>query len=235
MNTNVAKLLGRLLETKSETIKMGTDVHARDLAVAIQVDDARPLRPQTMGRAQLLAVVRGLVAAGRKVYVGYETGPCGYGLHYQWQAAGAHSHVNVAEALADGRRQKTDKLDAAALCDKLARYLRGNPKAMTPVRVPSEEEQRRRSECRLREHLKQSRQQWEARGRSLLLFYGHHVAGQWWRGQRWQGLQAGVSPWLLEELTLMRATIVQLDEQEQARRKKLEAKAPPHLPKAIGP
>jgi transposase len=179
-------------------------------------------------------VVRGLVAAGRKVYVGYETGPCGYGLHYQLQAAGAQSHVLVAEALADGRRQKTDKLDAAALCDKLDRYLRGNPKAMTPVRVPSEEEQRRRSECRLREQLKQSRQQWEARGRSLLLFYGHHVAGQWWRGQRWQDLQAGVSPWLLEELTLMRATIVQLDEQEQARRKKLEAKAPPQLPKAIG-
>lgn len=232
--TNVTKLLGRLLETKSEKIKIGVDVHARDLAVAIQVDDARPLRPQTMVRAQLLAVVRGLVAAGRKVYVCYETGPCGYGLHFELQAAGAESYVIVAEVLADGRRQKTDKLDAAALCDKLDRYLRGNPKAMTPVRVPSEEEQRRRSECRLRDQLKQSRHQWEARGRSLLLFYGQHVTGRWWSGQRWKDLQAVVSPWLLEELTVMRTTIVQLDEQEKAARKKLEAKAPPQLPKAIG-
>lgn len=68
----------------------------------------------------------------------------------------------------------------------------------------------------------------------MLLFYGQHVTGRWWSGQRWKDLQAVVSPWLLEELTVMRTTIVQLDEQEKAARKKLEAKAPPQLPKAIG-
>ena len=232
--TNVTKLLGRLLETKSEKIKIGVDVHARDLAVAIQVDDARPLRPQKMLREQLLAVVRGLVAAGRKVYVCYETGPCGYGLHFALQAAGAQSYVIVAETLMDGRRQKTDQLDAAALCDKLDRYLRGNVKAMTPVRVPSEEEQRGRSECRLRDQLKQSRHQWEARGRSALLFHGHHVSGKWWRGARWAELERTVPGWLMAQLSVIRATILQLDEQEQALRTKLEASAPAQLPKAVG-
>jgi transposase len=210
VKTNTQKLLGRLLETKSEKIKFGVDVHARDLVVSVQEDDARPLRPQRMLRAQLLCIVRGLVAAG------------------------AESYVIVAETLMDRRRQKTDQLDAAAWCDKLGRYLRGNVKAMTPVRVPSEEEQRGRSEGRLRDQLKQSRHQWEARGRSLLLFHGYHVSGQWWRGARWAELERTLPAWLLEQLGVMRQTILQLDAQERALRTRLEASAPKELPKAVG-
>jgi len=233
-NTNIEKLLGRLLESKSETIKIGCDIHARNLAVSIQEDDARPLRPQMMLQPQLIRLVQGLVKAGRKVYVCYETGPCGYGLYFELQAAGAQAYVIVAEVLGDGRKQKTDKLDAAALCDKLDRYLRGNTKAMTPVRVPSLEEQQRRSSGRLRGQLKSSRHQWEARGRSLMLFYGHHVTGKWWSKSRWEDLEEGLPPWLIEPLTIIRASIVQLDEQEKALRMQLEAAAPKPLPKAIG-
>jgi transposase len=234
INTNVQKLLGRLLESKSETIKIGCDIHAVELAVAIQVDGAKPLRPQMMLREQLLAVVRGLIAAGRKVYVCYETGPCGYGLYEDLKAAGAECYVIVAEALGDGRKQKTDKLDAAALCDKLDRYVRGNTKAMTPIRVPSMEEQKGRSVGRLRDQLKQSRNQWAARGRSLMLFYGHHVKGSWWSERQWTQLHPTLPAWLVEQLAIMRATIVQLDQQEKALRKQLEAEAPKQLPKAFG-
>jgi transposase len=233
-NTNVQKLIGRLLESKSEAVKFGVDVHARDLAVAIQVDGARPLRPQVMSREQLRTVVGAVIEAGREVHVCYETGPCGYGLHFALEEAGAKSYVVVAEVLADGRRQKTDKLDAAALCDKLDRYLRGNTKAMTPVRVPSVEEQRRRSEGRLRDQLKKSRHEWEARGRSLMLFYGHHVTGKWWTSRRWTELQHTLDAWLMEPLEVIRASILQLDEQEKKLRQKLEATAPTALPKAIG-
>lgn len=232
--TNVTKLVGRLLETKSETIKIGCDVHARDLAASIQIDDARPLRPQKMTAEQLRTVVRELVKAGREVHVCYETGPCGYGLYFALQAVGAQAYVIVAEVLSDGRKQKTDKLDAAALCDKLDRYLRGNTKAMTPVRVPSPQEQERRSDGRLREQLKRSRGQWEARGRSLLLFYGHHVRGKWWSQKRWVELAQTLPRWLSERLTIIRVTIAQLDEQEKALRVQLEAQAPQPLPKAIG-
>lgn len=232
--TNPEKLLGRLLETKSEKIKLGCDVHARDVAVAIQVDDARPLRPQKMSAAQLVALVRGLIAAGRRVHACYETGPCGYGLHDELRAAGAEAYVIVAESLGDGRKQKTDKLDAAALCDKLDRYLRGNAKAMTPVRVPDAGERIRRSEARLREQLKRSRHQWQARGRSLLLFHGHHVTGRWWSPASWSALIEQVPGWLVAQLDLMREALLQLDRQEQTLRKKLEAEAPSALPKAIG-
>lgn len=234
INTNVSKLLGRLLETKSEKIKIGCDIHARDLAVSIQVDGAQPLRPQIMTRAQLIQLVQGLVRAGRAVHLCYETGPCGYGLYYELKAAGADAYVVVAEVLANGHKQKTDKLDAAALCDKLDRYLRGNTKAMTAVRVPTPEEQRRRSVCRLRDQLKRDRHQWEARGRSLMLFYGHHVTGKWWGKARWATLETALGAWLVEQLNVMRATILQLDQQERALRAKLEAEAPQQLPKAIG-
>lgn len=232
--TNVEKLLGRLLETKSEKIKLGCDIHARDLAVAVQVDDARALRPQTMAAAQLLVLVRGLIAGGRQVHACYETGPCGYGLHDQLRAAGADAYVIVAEVLGDGRKQKTDKLDAAALCDKLDRYLRGNARAMTPVRVPSAEERQRRSESRLREQLKRSRHQWQARGRSLLLFNSHHVTGRWWSQARWSELVAILPAWLVEQLSVMREALLQLDQQERTLRTKLEAEAPRTRPKAIG-
>lgn len=233
-NTNVTKLLGRLLESKAETIKLGCDIHARELAVSVQGDDARPLRPQLMNAGQLLAVVRGLVQAGRAVHVCYETGPCGYGLYDAVEAAGGHAYVIVAEALGDGRKQKTDRLDAAALCDKLDRYLRGNPKAMSPVRVPSVAERQRRGVARLREQLKHSRHQWEARGRSLLLFHGVHVTGRWWSRSRWLALEPTLAPWLIESLGIVRQTILQLDEQEKALRVKLEAEAPKALPKAVG-
>lgn len=234
VNTNVSKLLGRLLETKSEKIKVGCDIHARDLAVSIQVDGAQPLRPQIMTRAQLIMLVQGLIRAGRAVHLCYETGPCGYGLYYELKAAGADAYVVVAEVLGDGRKQKTDKLDAAALCDKLDRYLRGNAKAMTAVRVPTPQEQQRRSVCRLRDQLKRDRHQWEARGRSLMLFYGHHVTGKWWGNARWSALETAIEAWLVEQLSVMRATILQLDQQERALRAKLEADAPKQLPKAIG-
>jgi transposase len=233
-NTNVEKLLGRLLESNPETIKIGCDIHARDLAVSIQADDARALRPQKMTREQLLALVRGLVKAGCKVHVCYESGPCGYGFHSALRAAKAQAYVIVAQALGDGRKQKTDKLDAAALCDKLDRYLRGNTKAMSPVRVPTALEQQQRSVGRLRDQLKRSRHQWEARGRSLMLFYDHHVTGKWWNARRWAELEQTLPSWLVEQLTVIRATILQLDQQEKALRAKLESEAPKQLPKAIG-
>src|SRR2546428_4956296 len=111
---NAVKLLNRLLEPKAETIKLGLDVHARDVVVCVQLDVALPLRPQKLTVPEVIALAKGLVAAGRKVYACYETGPCGYSLHRALIAVGVTSYVVVAEALGDGRRQKTDGIDATA-------------------------------------------------------------------------------------------------------------------------
>ena len=232
--TNVTKLLQRLVETKAEVFKIGVDVHARELVVCVQMDGAKPERPQRLSAAGLVKLVEGLVAAKRQVIVCQETGPCGYALHRAMEAAGARSYVVVGEVLADGRKQKTDGLDATALTDKLDRYLRGNQKAMSPITVPTVEEENRREEGRLRDQLKKSRHQWEARGRSLLLFKGHHVSGAWWTRRRWSELQPHLDPWLVQELEVMREVLLELDRQEKARRKELERHAPAALPKAVG-
>lgn len=167
-------------------------------------------------------------------YVCQECGPCGYSLHRELAAAGATSYVIVATALGDGRQQKTDGLDAIALVDKLDRYVRGNQKAFSAITVPTVEQENQREEGRLREQLKHSRHQWEARGRSLLLFKGHHVTGRWWTPRRWAEVQLTLDAWLVQELAVMREILRRLDAQEKARRVELETQAPKKLPKAIG-
>jgi transposase len=119
--TNVSKMIERIVASKCETVKLGVDVHARDVVVSVQLDGALPARAQKMTAQQLVELARRLVAAGCRVYVCQEAGPCGYGLHRCLEAAGATSYVTVPEVLSGGRRQKTDRLDAAALTDRLDR------------------------------------------------------------------------------------------------------------------
>lgn len=227
-------MIERILASKSEVVKLGVDLHARDAVVGVQLDGALPQRPQKMNPAQLLGIVRGLVAAGRRVYSCYEAGPCGYGLHRALIAAGAQNYVVVPTVLSDGRRQKTDGLDAAALTERLERYVRGYRRAFSVVHVPTEEQERARVQARLRGQLRHSRQQWEARGRSLLLAQGHHVTGAWWRPRRWAELQPSLPAWLTAELAPMRTVLLTLDTQERIRRQVLEATAAKRLPKMIG-
>jgi len=232
--TNAKKLTERILACKCEVVKLGVDVHARDVVVCVQLDGAMPQRPQKMVAEQLVGLVTALVKAGRKVHVCQEAGPCGFGLHRRLLAAGAESLVVVPTALADGRQQKTDGLDATALTDKLDRYVRGNTTAFTTVTVPTPGQEQDRARGRLRDQLKRSRHEWEARGRSLLLAQGHHITGQWWRPSRWETLRTDLPEWLVVELEIMRTIITTLDTQEKARRAELAAAAPASLPKAIG-
>src|SRR5579871_1051965 len=183
--TNLTKLINRLLETKAEVFKLGMDVHARDVVVCLQLDGAVPLRPQKMSAREVEQLVSKLVVAGRRVYSCYEAGPCGYRLHRSLLAAGATNYVVVPEVLGGGRRQKTDALDAGALTDRLDRYVRGNAKAFSVVTVPTPEQEQARAQARLRDQLRNSRKAWEARGRSLLLTQGYHISGAWWRQRRW--------------------------------------------------
>jgi transposase len=232
--TNELKLIERILGNKTEVIKIGLDVHARDVVMCVQEDASLAQRPQRTSSAQVVTVVRALVKAGRKVYACQEAGPCGFGLHRELSAAGAHSYVVVPRTLSDGRRQKTDGLDATALSDALDRYQRGNTKAFATVRVPTPEEEQQRAQSRHRDQLKKSQRQWEARGRSLLLAQDHHTSGKWWSPQRWEKLRSTLPAWLVEQLEAMRTILTTLETQEKKLRSQLETTAPKALPKAIG-
>jgi transposase len=233
-NTNVTKLFNRLLETKAETVKLGMDQHASNVVVGIQLDGALPLHPQKMAAAEVVFLVRRLVEAGRRVYACYESGPCGFWLHRQLVGVGAVAYVVVPEMLGDGRKQKTDKLDATALTDALDRYVRGNRKAFSVVTVPTVEQEDAREEGRLRDRLKATRHEWEARGRSLLLFKGHHVQGPWWAEKSWALLKPTLSAEVSGSLAVMRKLILEADAQEKLLRRQLEEAAPNSLPKATG-
>lgn len=233
-NTNVTKLIERIVSAKAETLKLGLDVHARNVVACLQLNGALPQPLQKLEAAQVIALVRGLVKVGRRVYTCYEAGPCGYGLHRDLLAAGATNYVVVPEALSGGRKQKTDKLDAAALANRLDRYVRGNTKAFSVVCVPTPAQEQARAQARLRDQLQRSRHQWEARGRSLLLAQGYHVTGAWWGARGWDKLQPSLPAWLVVELEVMRTVLTALDLQEKARRRTLEESAPKTLPKAVG-
>lgn len=227
-------MVERILASKCEVVKLGVDVHARDVVVAVQLDGAQAQRAQKLSAEQLVGMAGRLVHAGRRVYVCQEAGPCGYGLHRRLEAVGAVSWVVVPKALSDGRRQKSDRLDAAALTDALDRYVRGNRKAFSVVHVPSPEQEQARAQARLRGQLQSSRHQWEARGRSLLLAQGYHRTGAWWSTRSWAQLRPTLPAWLVGELEVMRTVLLSVDAQERTRRQQLEASAPKALPKAVG-
>ena len=62
--TNAKRLIERILASKCEVVKLGVDVHARDVVVCLQLDGALPERPQKMAAEQLVGLARRLVAAG---------------------------------------------------------------------------------------------------------------------------------------------------------------------------
>ena len=85
--TNEKKLIERILGNKTEEVKMGLDVHARDVVMCVQEDNSLAQRPQRTSGAQVVTLVHGLAKAGCKVYVSQEAGPCGFGLHRELATA----------------------------------------------------------------------------------------------------------------------------------------------------
>jgi transposase len=123
---------------------------------------------------KLLDQIKEWVKGGIKVYSCYEAGACGYWYHRELSKAGAVSLVVVPRALENQRpkHQKTDRLDARALLDRLESYLNGNRHAVSIVAVPSLQEEQQRSVVRYREQLMRDRRRAEARGRAMELVQG---------------------------------------------------------------
>ena len=123
-------------------IKFGLDVHATQITVCRQEDGSLPQPAQKMSWQRAADWIGAHVGEGHEVYSCYEAGPCGYRLHRRLVAMGVSNYV-VAPQRWDERnkRVKTDKQDARELVDRLDRYVRGNERAFSVVRVPSEEQE----------------------------------------------------------------------------------------------
>src|SRR5512133_2104483 len=181
---------------KGLRIKLGLDVHARQITVCRQLGDATPQPPQQFTKERFLVWVRKMVDAGAVVHSCYESGVMGYTLHRELVALGVTNIVVVPQKLSGPKRQKTDRLDARELVSRLDRWLRGNRHALSVVRVPTPPEEQDRAQCRLRDHLGRMRRMAEARGRCLLIGQGFAAEKYWWRKAKWDALAPTLPDWL---------------------------------------
>ena len=214
-------------------LKLGLDVHLEFIMAVAQKDHAQPHAPRKFTREQLVAQVKQWVAGGCQVCCVQES--CGFGfvLHRELLAAGAQSFLITPIAL-NGKR-KTDKLDARALCLRLSRWLDGNRDELTPIRIPSETEQRQREGTRRRKFLAGAIRSLANRGHSQVCEYCHaKLPHRWWGPRNWQKL-ATLDPWVLGVLAKLRELIMAMEAQLAELQTELLARVQDQVtPKGLG-
>jgi transposase len=214
-------------------LKIAIDAHLAWHVIALQEEGRHPKPPQRFQPLDFLKWIEQKVAAGWRVVTCYEAGPFGYVLHRQLTALGVTNHVIRPRNWDDQHtRVKTDRTDALAMLTALDRFCAGNPKALALVRVPTEAQERLRSESRVRQSLQRDLKMIAQRGRGLALQYGYRLKGKWWGARNWPKLE--VPAWLIELLSPLRVALVALHEQQRVQGQKIEAASTGTLPKGMG-
>jgi transposase len=215
-------------------LKLGLDVHLEFIMVVAQRGHLSAQAPRKFARPQLVEQVKRWTAEGLGVYCVHES--CGFGfvLHRELIEAGAQSLMITPIAL-NGRR-KTDKLDARALCLRLSRYLDGNQDELAPIRIPSEDEQRKREGTRRRQFLAREVRCLANRGHGQVAEYRHEkLPRRWWGTRNWKRLSAVLDAWLLGVLEKLRELILALEGQlEVLKGQLLQRVAGQPRPKGLG-
>jgi transposase len=218
-------------------LKLGLDLHYRQVTVAMQEDGGRIKAAGKMGYEAFLDWIQKKLEAGWQVYSCYEAGASGYWLHRQLEQMGVRNLVVVPKMMdPGGKKQKTDKRDSGQLCDSLDRYLRGQDKALSIVAVPSLEQEEKRALIRYHRQIMADRGRCESRGKGLLCAQGIQVQGPWWQLKGWLELQrdARLKDWMKEQLIGWRNKILSADKEQDLLRKRIEALAAASLPKGLG-
>ena len=152
----------------------------------------------------------------------YEAGYDGFWLHRLLEAAGITNFVFDAASIAveqRSRRSKTDRIDGELLLRTLMAYLRGEPRVVRIVRVPSVEQEDARRASRERDRLVQEQTAHTNRIKALLRLVGMAVGNPrrrdwlaWLERQRdWQGQP--LPPHLLAEVKREHARLMVLRDQ----------------------
>ena len=236
MNSNHNQASDGEAKAKPEVIKLGLDLHARQVTECRQLDGSTPKPAQKWDPWKLLNQVEEWVKAGINVYSCYEAGACGYWYHRELIKCGAVNYVVAPRPLENQRskHQKTDRLDARALLNNLESYLRGNRDAMSIVAVPSPEQEQRRSVVRHREQLVRNRRRAEARGRALALTQGIVAPVGWWRPVAWKEFKTQVPEWMGAQLKRWQEEALATDAKESQVRRELEKMVNIELPIGVG-
>ena len=222
-----------VIDPAKPILKLGLDVHLEFIMAVAQRDHASPLAPRKFTPDQLILYVQKCVAEGFQVFCVQES--CGFGfvLHRNLVAAGAQSFLITPMAL-NGPR-KTDKLDARALCLRLSRWLDGNRDELSPIRIPTETEQRQRETSRRRQFLAREIRCLANRGHGQVAEYCHvQLPTHWWGPRNWKKL-ATLDPWVLGILEKLRELILSLETQLNELLTELKARVKGQvIPKGLG-
>ena len=211
-----------VLDPNKPLLKLGLDVHLAFIMAVAQKDHSNPQSPRKFTNLELLAQVKRWVTDGFQVVCVQES--CGFGfvLHRQLVEAGAQSFLITPIAL--NATRKTDKLDARALCLRLSRWLDGNRDELSPIRIPTEAEQRQRELTRRRQFLGREIRCLANRGHGQVAEYCHaKLPHRWWGPRLWLKL-ASLDPWLLRILSDLRTLILALEEQLRSLDQQIHAK-----------
>lgn len=152
----------------------------------------------------------------------YEAGYDGFWLHRLLQAKGIENYVFDPASIAveqRSRRAKSDRIDGEQLVRTLMAYLRGEPRVVRIVRVPSPDQEDARRASRERDRLVGEQTGHTNRIKSLLRLHGFAVGNprrrdwlKWLAGQRdWQGQP--VPPQISAEIEREHARLMLLREQ----------------------
>jgi transposase len=216
-------------------LKLGLDVHADSIVVVRILELSAPQPAQKFSPSKFLEWIKTQLTLADHVHACYEAGPFGYGLHRELIRLGVKNSVVQPVCLDEHHKGVNhDKSDALQLALRLDRYVAGNTRALACVRVPTPEEERKRVESRQREQLKREVQRVAAQGRSLLLTQGYREKKDWWEGDRWKGLKAGMPDWLTERLEVFRRVLSLLIAELASATEALAKAAPAKRPKGLG-
>lgn len=220
---------------KATLIKLGLDVHSKWIVVVRQVDGATPQPPQKFKPEAFLEWVGKQVEVAEEVWSCYEAGPFGYQLHRALEARGIHNLVVRPKVLDEyGQRVKTDGRDALALVQDLESYVGGNHKKLAVVRVPTPEEEQRRSWSRLRDEFRKERQRLQAKGCGIARYYGVEIHGSWWKALAWRKWRLELPDFLIRLLEELRPAIELLHQKVVEHTAALEQEAPSERPRGFG-
>jgi len=155
----------------------------------------------------------------------YEAGYDGFWLHRLLMAAGITNHVFDPASIAvdqRARRVKTDRIDGEKMLRTLMAYLRGEPRVVRIVRVPTPEQEDARRASRERGRLTKEQTAHTSRIKALLRLLGMAVGNPrrhdwltWLVKQRdWQG--QAVPPQIMAEIKREHARLMLVREQLDA-------------------
>jgi transposase len=223
-------------EKRNQVLKLGLDVHYRQVTVAMQEEAGAIKAVGRMGHERFENWVERKREAGWEIYSCYEAGASGYWLHRDLEQMGVKNLVVAPKAMGQDKGQKTDRRDSAELVDQLDRYLRGNRKALSPVAIPTTEQEQKRALIRYHRQIMADRTRYEARGKGLLCAQGIEVQGKWWQPQAWKELKTHgrFQGWMQTQLQGWRRKLLSAEQEQQKLRKQIEALAPALLPKGVG-